>query len=142
VVCNNWEQLKSIWRGSPATVTIANAVTSYESEEEPCNDLEDHSEEEKEESDEGSRGNVQEVTEKNAPENSTPKFVDNKRKNMEKQLSANQRDQLYLNMAKDELKLKQSMVDQLATATNKSNKVFEKISQSMESMGKSIGDGL
>ena len=68
--------------------------------------------------------------------------MDNKRKNMEKSLSASQRDQGYLNMAKQELKLKQNIVDQLATATRESNNVIEKISQSTESVGKSISDGL
>jgi len=28
VVCDNWEELKVIWGGSPATVTIKNSVTS------------------------------------------------------------------------------------------------------------------
>ena len=74
--------------------------------------------------------------------NPTPRFVDNKRKNMEKSLSASQRDQVYLNMAKQELKLKQNIVDQLATATRESNNAIEKISQSIESVGKSISDGL
>ena len=48
---------------------------------------------------------------------------------MEKSLSASQRDQVYLNMAKQELKLKQNIVDQLATATRESNNTIEKISQ-------------
>ena len=74
--------------------------------------------------------------------NPTPRFVDKKRKNMEKSLSASQRDQVYLNMAKQELKLKQNIVDQLATATRESNNAIEKISQSIESVGKSISDDL
>ena len=36
----------------------------------------------------------------------TAKFVDKKRKLLEKNLSANQRDQVYLNLAKEDLKLK------------------------------------
>lgn len=61
---------------------------------------------------------------------------------MEKRLSANQKDQIYLNMAKDEVKLKQNIVNQLAAATHESNKVFENISRSIDSVGKSIGEGL
>ena len=61
---------------------------------------------------------------------------------MEKSLSASQRDQVCLNMAKQELKLKQNIVDQLATATRESNNAIEKILQSIESVGKSICDGL
>ena len=61
---------------------------------------------------------------------------------MEKSLSASQRDQVYMKMAKDELKLKHDMVDQLTAATRESNRAFEKISQLIESVGQSIGDGL
>ena len=41
------------------------------------------------------------------------KYVDNKRKLLEKQLSASQCDQVYLNVARDELKIKHKMVDSL-----------------------------
>ena len=61
---------------------------------------------------------------------------------MEKSLSAGQRDQIYLKMAKDELILKKNLVDQLTAATVESNKAFEKMSDSIESVGKSIGEGL
>jgi len=45
-------------------------------------------------------------------------------------------------MAKDELILKQSLVEQLAAATAESNKAFYKMSASIESVGNSIGEGL
>ena len=149
VICDNWDQLKSIWGGSPATVTITNAVTSTENEsaddedsnefiEQESDDEEKEEEEEKEKESEEGTG----ISDKGITTNPTPKFVDNKRKNMEKRLSANQRDQMYLNMAKEEVKLKQNIVNQLAAATHESNKAFEKIPQSIESVGKSIGDGL
>lgn len=78
----------------------------------------------------------------NVSVNPTPRFVDNKRKNMEKNLSAGQRDQVYLKMAKDELILKKNLVDKLTAATIESNKALEKMSASIESVGKSIGEGL
>jgi len=40
----------------------------------------------------------------------TAKYVDNKRKMLEKNLSAHQRDQLYLKVAIDDLKVKEKMV--------------------------------
>ena len=43
--------------------------------------------------------------------NATPKFVDNKKRNMEKVLSESQRDKIYMKMAKDELILKQTLVN-------------------------------
>lgn len=86
-------------------------------------------------------GNKEKTNPANAA-NPTPKFVDNKRKNMEKQLSANQRDKIYMKIAKDDLILKQTMVKQLTEATVESNKAFEKLSASIDNVGKSIGDGL
>ena len=64
----------------------------------------------------------------------TAQFVDNKRKQMEKNLSASQRDKLYLDMARDELNLRENMVKDLVEATNQSNKAFESISKSIESV--------
>ena len=61
---------------------------------------------------------------------------------MEKNLSAGQRDNVYLNIARKELKLKQNLVEGLTQATVQTNKAIEIMSQSMESVGKSIGDGL
>ena len=65
--------------------------------------------------------------------NATPKFVDNKRRNMEKGLSASQHDKIYMKMAKDEL-----ILEQLTAATAESNKAFDRMFISIESVGKSI----
>ena len=45
------------------------------------------------------------------------RLVDNKRKMLEKNLSANQRVQVFLNLAKDEMQLKQKLIDGLTEAT-------------------------
>ena len=76
------------------------------------------------------------------PKAPTARFVDNKRKILEKNLSANQRDQVFLNIAKDEVQLKQKLIDGLTEATKESNKALESISQPMVAVGKSIRDGL
>ena len=47
-----------------------------------------------------------------------------------------------MKMAKDELILKQTLVNQLTVATAESNKAFDKMSASIESVGKSIGEGI
>jgi len=73
--------------------------------------------------------------------NPTLKFVDNKRKMMEKKLSASQRDQIYLNIARDELRLKQDIVTGLTEATKESSKAFEKVSESISTVGRAIGEG-
>ena len=72
----------------------------------------------------------------------TARFVDIKRKIFEKNLSANQSDQVFLNLAKDEVHLKQNLIDGLTEATKEPNKALESILQSMVAVGKSIGDEL
>ena len=54
-------------------------------------------------------------------------FIENKRDLLGKKLSTSQRDQMYLNLAKCELKMKQDMVNTLAEATRESNKTFSQI---------------
>ena len=75
----------------------------------------------------------------NAP---TARFVDNKRKMLEKNLSGNQRDQVFLNLAKDQVLMKQKLIDGLTEAKKESNKALESISQSMVAVGEAIEDGL
>lgn len=45
-------------------------------------------------------------------------------------------------MARHELNLQENMVEGLVEATNHSNKAFDAISKSIESVGKLIGDNL
>ena len=54
----------------------------------------------------------------------TAQFVDNKCKLLEKNLSTNQRDQVYLNLAKENFKLKQDLLHGLEEATRESNKAL------------------
>ena len=195
VVCDNWDTLKVIWGGSPATTTIRNSVNSLnleESEDIMVDDLnddmyretldlpntnngvddeqmqdnaednesdngtesedDDNNEEQQDNKEQGKKSEVQQEQSKEKPiqnnskneEKQKPKnqFVDNKRKLLEKQLSANQRDQLYLKIAKDEYIMKEKMVNALSEATKESNKAFSDISKSIEKVGTSIESGL
>ena len=54
--------------------------------------------------------------------NCVPKLIGNKKKNMERELSASQRDQLLLNESKEDVQFKKD----LATVMQKSNEIFEK----------------
>ena len=160
-MCDNWEKLKPIWRGSPSTACIENSVSyvSMDDEVDPFNEYrqEQYQEEEEGEMSDGVCSEAVVTTENDVTSevslyrqkhtvtknvNATPKFVDNKRKNMEKGLSASQRDKIYMKMAKDELILKQTLVNQLTVATAESNKAFDKMSASIESVGKSTGEGI
>ena len=89
-------------------------------------------------------GNIEEPIAKKSSGGLAPtaKFIDNKRKLLEKNLSANQRDQVYLNLAKEDLKLKQDLLHGLEEATRGSNKALNEISHSISTFGKSIVDGL
>jgi len=172
IVCDNWDRLKNLWGGSPSTTALLNAIGSFsrdsddenedffvsegesqfekESEEQnDSNTREEGEEEEKEETpaeeEETTADEVNGETSsqrKTSKTNPTPKFVDNKRKLLEKQLSASQRDQIYLNLAKEELTMKQNMVNSLADITKESNKAFSEIGKSIEKVGESIGNGL
>ena len=51
---------------------------------------------------------------------------------------ANQKDKLFLDMARDELNLGENMMRGPREATNQSSRAFEPISKSIESVGKLI----
>ena len=69
-------------------------------------------------------------------------FVDNKRKQLEKNLSAAQRDQMFLKLANIELKIKEAMVASLGKSATQTRKAMDKIAESISSFGKALGDGL
>ena len=155
LVCDNWHLLKNIWGGSPATTAISNSRSTITEDNTGSQTI---GEEEDDDDDEVENTNVVETDHPAASQTLlitdadqlpsvstktlTAKFVDNKRKMLEKNLSASQRDQIYLNLAKDELHLKQSFVNELTQATRESNKAFGQISESITSVGNSIGNGL
>ena len=58
---------------------------------------------------------------------------------MEKSLSVSQCDQIYLRMAKDKLILKQTLMDQLTATTAEFKRALDKMTTSIENVGKSIG---
>ena len=160
-----WDLLKELWGGSPTTNCIKNARTSLDnahpmekesgSSQEPLeevkyaedgeilnnatNDLEGVGETEVNDTSASTSTSDDFLHKPKAP---TARSVDNKRKILEKKLSANQRDQVFLNFAKDEVQLKQKLIDGLTEATKESNKALESISQPMVTVGKSIRDGL
>ena len=54
----------------------------------------------------------------------TRKFIDNKIDLLEKILSTTQRDLVYLNLAREELCVRQNMIHELTEPTKESNKAF------------------
>ena len=146
LVEDNWDILKNIWRGSLAVINLRNARCFLQNE---LSDKEDNESGnmngENVSGDESQQldGNIEEPIAKKSSGGLAPtaKFVDKKRKLLEKNLSANQRDQVYLNLAKEDLKLKQDLHG-VEEASRESNKALNEISHSISTFGKSIGDGL
>ena len=69
-------------------------------------------------------------------------FVDNKCKQLEKNLFAAQRNKMFLKLAQDELKMKEAMVASLGESATQTSKAMDKIVESISSFGKALGDGL
>ena len=69
-------------------------------------------------------------------------FVDNKRKQLEKNLSSAQRNRMFLKLAQDELKMKEAMMASLGESATQTSKAMDKIAESISSFGKVLGDGL
>jgi hypothetical protein len=73
--------------------------------------------------------------------NSTPVFVDNKRKKLEKQLSAKQRDMVLINAAKKEIDLKTSIAHGLVESNKSINSAMSKMADSINSLGAGLVQG-
>ena len=67
--------------------------------------------------------------------NQVPKLIDNKRKHLEKTLSAAQRDGLLLNEAKEESKFRKDLADATREATSCFSKALKDVSSSMAQVG-------
>ena len=65
-------------------------------------------------------------------------FVDNKRKQLEKNLSAVQQDQMFPKLAKDELKMKETMVASLGQSATQTSKAMDKIRNPSLCSGKCV----
>ena len=103
LVADSW---KNVWRerGSPAANFIENSVCistngdNIEEEADQGETVDDH-----EQSREGGQTSLSTESGQRAGPSKTVQYVDNKPKQMEKHLSANRRDKLYLDIARDEL---------------------------------------
>ncbi|KAL9952960.1 hypothetical protein ACROYT_G040293 [Oculina patagonica] len=154
IITTNWDTLTKIWGGSPAVSKIPNAITSATVE----TDHEDAESDEMEETETsgapgmGSRsvspslstedGDIDSASGSQKRKLSTHKFVDNKRRKLEKNLSANQREQVLVGVARDELAVKEAAVKELAASTKVMEESMKTIASSIQSLGSSLGTGL
>ena len=65
-------------------------------------------------------------------------FIDNKRKQLKKIISPAQRDQMLLNLAKEELKIKEAMMASLGESAIETRKAMNKIAKSISSFVKAL----
>ena len=153
IVLKHFDKLKQIWGGNPATQPLSIGISSIEvnegNEESDMKEIESVSVLSPAESSSLSDGsgatdidsldssimnNTQQRKigqKRKMHSNPVPKLIDNKRKHMERQLSAAQRDELLINEAKEDSQFKKS----LAEAIQQSNETF---AQSMQQMSMSI----
>ena len=74
--------------------------------------------------------------------NTAAKLVDNKRRHLQKPLSAAKRDQVLMNATKEDLQLKKDFMLQMKKSQETFNEISSKLSTSIESLGKGISEGL
>lgn len=129
VTTENWDVLVFLWEGCPSVTSLPFAqCSSREVTEENLH--------EKDESDEEDVNDV-EVTD--LPSQKIVKtFVDDKRRNLQKNLSAGQRDQIYLKLAREDIAAKQDMV---LKATENSTRIANSIQAMADGMSE-IASGL
>lgn len=78
------------------------------------------------------------VAAKSKSESQVPKLIDNKRKHLEKNLSASQRDQLLLNEAKEDSKFHKDLAEAMRQSTTSFSSALDGINQSMMQIGNGL----
>lgn len=75
---------------------------------------------------------------KRKSENQVVKLIDNKRKHLENNLSASQRDQLLVNQAKEDSKFRKELADAMQQSKVSFSRALEGVSQSMMQIGSGL----
>ncbi len=158
LVYEHYDTLKKIWGGSPNTNPLPTGIHSSEINE-------DSSFSEFGESDQNSSNYLQEedirgsrldvstestpdvnshkdVSNTGASTSAVPKLIDNKRKHLERRLSAAQRDALLLEENKDEKLFRKQLTETLKESTQSMAKALSSISQSMMHVGNAIAQNM
>ena len=108
IIFEFYDKLVKIWGGSANTEPLSFGVSSERLNSEGDGHQDLQSEFESEDSD--SRSNASGAQKRKATENAVPKLVDNKRKHLEKNLSAAKRDKILINEAKEEKEARQNLM--------------------------------
>ena len=159
IITPNWDSLVQIWGACPSVTKVAGAIASHlddSEKDEMSDDTESLSTVTEEENTSSSshketpeekpsaypkKRSLPEVSEMEAPPKKS-KLVDNKRKKLEKPLSAHQRDQVMLKIAKEELDVKKRNAEIMEKSSQGMEKMLEAMTQSLTSLGQQLGGGL
>eukprot|EP00112_Aurelia_sp_Birch-Aquarium-sp1_P013134 Seg2779.1 transcript_id=Seg2779.1/GoldUCD/mRNA.D3Y31 product="hypothetical protein" protein_id=Seg2779.1/GoldUCD/D3Y31 len=147
IILEHFDYLKQIWGGSPSTNQLPCGISSEELNDGQRSSQGQDSlyEEQNYISSEGNKSSETDITDhltddshptvvirkRKITGNAAPRLNDNKRKHMERQLSAPQRDQLLINESKEDAQFKRD----IAEAIRQSNATF---AESMQQMSQSI----
>ena len=159
LIVENWDQLISTWGGCPSVKKIHGAVVSnlssnfteieQESDSDSIDEVENlfHSEIEQgevllEKEPSAYPKKRKETQEDVVQPPKKMKLCDNKRKKLEKNLSTQQRDQIMVKVAKEELELKKKNAETLEKSIKGMEAMVETMAQSLNNLGQQLGSGL
>ena len=150
IVFEHYDRLVSLWGGSAATEplpfgidgdTFNNVNTDDRLESNVLESLsDDGTGEDDDEFQEGERSEIDIGNDrrKRKSESQVPKLIDNKRKHMQKTLSAAQRDQVLLNETKEDNQLRKDLAAAMRESTDSFAKALNGMSNSMVQIGAGI----
>ena len=156
LIQENFEILKEIWSGCPAVTSLASSLSSMQSSSNEQHDpYETQSQSYEQTGDEsvsdGRESNVGCLDETESLENNTGdnakggvhnKYKDNKREKLQKKLSAHQRDMMYIEIAREELRLKEAQIDMMKKSFEQTDSAINAMAKSMTAIGNGLKDGL
>lgn len=125
LVADNYDLLREIWGGCPSVTAIPTGRVSLQTMEQDVGNV---SEEEEEQ--------VETVPEESVPEDK------GKRVNMQKKLSAHQRDMMLVDLAREELELKRENTELTRRSLQQTEEAIKGMTESMNLIGNGIKDVL
>ena len=138
LVYDHYDELKLIWGGSPNTEPLPSGVDS-----DAVNQV-GHGHQNIVEEDETpeSHASMSSNEEASSSNSVVPKLIDEKRKHLQRKLSASQRDEILIGEAREEKLFRKEMADSLKTSTESFAGALNNISQSMVQISTSFSRSL
>eukprot|EP00794_Sanderia_malayensis_P010301 gene10301-11364_t len=157
LICEHYDTLKNIWGGSPNSKPLSTGIhSSGINDQSICSEFGDSIPLESTIQDEDSSGksfsvasdSTSVVNEQDCPDVSSngtsviPKLIDNKRKHLQRRLSAAQRDSILMEESKDDKIFRQQLTETLKESSQSMAKAMNSISQSMMHVSNAIAQNM